>query len=144
GSAAGPTTPSPSLLLPSCFQLDASPGYCWPSPGSRIEVLIRLPVQIRPMAVTIQHPAKMAALTGPATTAPQDCTVFGLDGEGGDEALLGTFTYALQEGLTQTFPLQNGVPRAFRFLKLSMQSTWGKAGYTCSYRVQVHGKILGS
>ncbi|KAK2513808.1 hypothetical protein Q9966_016015 [Columba livia] len=37
---------------------------------------------------------------------------------------------------------QNGIPRAFRFLKLVIQSNWGKPGYTCIYRVQVHGKIV--
>ncbi|KAK2537188.1 hypothetical protein Q9966_005893 [Columba livia] len=37
---------------------------------------------------------------------------------------------------------KNGIPRAFRFLKLVIQSNWGKPGYTCIYRVQVHGKIV--
>ena len=40
--------------------------------------------------------------------------------------------------------LQNGIPRAFRFLKLGIQSNWGKPGYTCIYQVQVHGKIAGT
>ena len=40
--------------------------------------------------------------------------------------------------------LQNGIPRAFRFLKLGIRSNWGKPGYTCIYRVQVHGKIVGT
>ncbi|KFV52291.1 Sperm-associated antigen 4 protein, partial [Gavia stellata] len=120
-------------------QPDASPGYCWPFQGSRSEVLIQLPTQIRPMAVTIQHTSKIDSLLGPVSSAPRDFTVSGLDEEGEDEALLGTFTYTVQKKPTQTFLLQNGIPRAFRFLKLVIQSNWGKPGYTCIYRVQVHG-----
>lgn len=40
--------------------------------------------------------------------------------------------------------LQNGNPRAFQLLKLGIRSNWGKRGYTCIYRVQVHGKIVGT
>ncbi|XP_059689988.1 sperm-associated antigen 4 protein-like [Gavia stellata] len=133
----------PPPLLDTFVQPDASPGYCWPFQGSRSEVLIQLPTQIRPMAVTIQHTSKIDSLLGPVSSAPRDFTVSGLDEEGEDEALLGTFTYTVQKKPTQTFLLQNGIPRAFRFLKLVIQSNWGKPGYTCIYRVQVHGKIVG-
>lgn len=34
--------------------------------------------------------------------------------------------------------------RGFCFLKLVIQSNWGKPGYTCIYRVQVHGKMDGT
>ncbi|KAK2522623.1 hypothetical protein Q9966_012390 [Columba livia] len=40
--------------------------------------------------------------------------------------------------------VQNGNPRAFQLLKLGIRSNWGKRGYTCIYRVQVHGKIVGA
>ncbi|KAK2531199.1 hypothetical protein Q9233_005924 [Columba guinea] len=43
-----------------------------------------------------------------------------------------------------TVLLQNGNPRAFQLLKLGIRSNWGKRGYTCIYRVQVHGKIVGA
>ncbi|XP_059689521.1 sperm-associated antigen 4 protein-like [Gavia stellata] len=131
-------------VLDTFVQPDASPGYCWPFQGSRSEVLIRLPAQVRPTAVTIQHTSKIASPLGTVSSAPRDFTVSGLDEEGEDETLLGTFTYAVHKEPTQTFPLQNGNPRAFRFLKLGIQSNWGKPGYTCIYRVQVHGKIVGS
>ncbi|KAM6363032.1 sperm-associated antigen 4 protein-like [Pluvialis apricaria] len=130
-------------LLDTFVQPDSSPGYCWPFQGSRSEVLIRLPVQIRPTAVTIQHTSRIASPWGTVSSAPRDFTVSGLDEEGEDETLLGIFTYTVQKEPTQTFPLQNGIPRAFRFLKLGIRSNWGKPGYTCIYRVQVHGKIVG-
>ncbi|KFM04135.1 SUN domain-containing protein 2, partial [Aptenodytes forsteri] len=117
----------------------ASPGYCWPFQGSRTEVLIRLPAQIRPTAVTIQHTSKRTSPLGTVSSAPRDFTVSGLDEEGKDETLLGTFTYTVQKEPTQTFPLQDGIPSAFWFLKLVIQSNWGKPGYTCIFRVQVHG-----
>ncbi|KAK2512214.1 hypothetical protein Q9233_016486 [Columba guinea] len=71
-----------------------------------------------------------------------DSFVQGLDEEGEEETVLGRFTYTVKKDPPQTFPLQNGIPRAFRFLKLVIQSNWGKPGYTCIYRVQVHGKIV--
>lgn len=58
----------------------------------------------------------------------------------------GACSHALQPAVTLLFvtvSLQNGIPRAFRFLKLGIRSNWGKPGYTCIYRVQVHGKIVG-
>ncbi|NWZ53369.1 SUN2 protein, partial [Haliaeetus albicilla] len=139
----------------------ASPGYCWPFQGFRSEVLIRLPTEIRPMAIIIEHTSKTASPLGTVSSAPRDFTVYvsfcwalgagtwprgraGLDEEGKEETLLGTFTYTVQKGPTQTFPLQNGIPRAFRFLKLGIQSNWGKPGYICIYRVQVCGKMVGT
>ncbi|KFP08285.1 Sperm-associated antigen 4 protein, partial [Calypte anna] len=120
-------------------QPDFSPGYCWPFQGTETEVLIRLPVQIQPMAITLQHTSSTAAPPGIRGSAPRDFSVYGLDEEGKDKTLLGTFTYAMQEELTQTFPLQLGIPGAFRFLQLDIRSNWGKPRYTCIYRVQVHG-----
>ncbi|NXN23758.1 SUN3 protein, partial [Nycticryphes semicollaris] len=132
-------------------------GYCWPFQGSRSEVLIRLPAQILPIAISIEHASMRASPLGTASSAPRDFTVCvslcwvlgpgtwlrekaGLDEEGKEETSLGTFSYNVQSKPMQTFPLQNGIPRAFRFLKLGIQSNWGKPGYTCIYRVQVHGK----
>ncbi|NXV86635.1 SPAG4 protein, partial [Calonectris borealis] len=130
----------------------ASPGYCWPFQGSQSEVLIRLPTQVQPMSITVQHTSKIAFPLGTVSRAPRDFTISvslcgtlgGLDEEGKDETLLGTFTYAMQKEPTQTFPLQNKIPRAFRFLKIIIQSNWGKTEYTCIYRVQVYGKIMGT
>ncbi|KAM6329493.1 sperm-associated antigen 4 protein-like [Alca torda] len=131
-------TPQDTFVQP-----DALPGYCWPFQGSWSEVLIRLPTQITPTAITIHHTSKMASALGTVSSAPRDFTVSGLDEEGKDETLLGAFTYTLQKEPNQTFPLQNGIPRGFQFLKLGIRSNWGKPGYTCIYRVQVHGKIVG-
>ncbi|XP_050769555.1 sperm-associated antigen 4 protein-like [Gymnogyps californianus] len=131
-------------LLDTFVQPDTSPGYCWPFQGSQSEVLIRLPTQIRPTAITIQHASKIASPLGTVSSTPRDFTVSGLDEEGKDETLLGTFTYAMRKEPTQTFPLQNGIPRDFRVLKLVIRSNWGKPGYTCIYRVQVYGKTVGT
>ncbi|NXK99392.1 SUN2 protein, partial [Mesembrinibis cayennensis] len=146
----------------------ASLGYCWPFQGSRSEVLIRLPTPVRPTAITVQHTSKIASPPRTVSSAPRDFTVsvslcqalgagtwlqgkescngdlLGLDEEGEDGTLLGTFTYSMQKEPTQTFPLQNGIHKAFRFVKLAIQSNWGKPGYTCIYQVQVHGKIVGT
>ncbi|XP_030368118.1 uncharacterized protein LOC115619637 isoform X1 [Strigops habroptila] len=68
----------------------------------------------------------------------------GMDEEGKEETLLGTFTYDIAKEPTQTFPLQNELPRAFQFMRLGIRSNWGKSGNTCIYRVQVHGKVTGT
>ncbi|XP_064902703.1 SUN domain-containing protein 3-like [Columba livia] len=61
--------------LDSFVQPDTSPGYCWPFQGSRSEVLIRLPTQIQPTAVVIQHTSKAASPPGTVSSAPRDFTV---------------------------------------------------------------------
>lgn len=63
------------IALALWFQPDASPGYCWPFQGSRSEVLIRLPAQIQPTALTIQHTSKRASPPETTSSAPQDFTV---------------------------------------------------------------------
>ncbi|KFP02733.1 Sperm-associated antigen 4 protein, partial [Calypte anna] len=117
-------------------QLDYSPGYCWPFQGIRSEVLIQLPTRIQPMAITLQHTSSTGSPPGIRGSAPRDFSVYGLDEEAKEKVLLGTFTYAIQKELNQTFPLQ---VQAFRFLKLDIWSNWGKGDYTCIYRVKVHG-----
>ncbi|GAB0204438.1 sperm-associated antigen 4 protein-like [Grus japonensis] len=74
---------------------------------------------------------------------PLETFVQGVDEGGEEETLLGTFSYDTEKEATQTFPLQKQLPRAFQFIRLVIQSNWGKSGYTCIYRVQVHGKITG-
>ncbi|KAK2524024.1 interferon alpha-2 [Columba livia] len=71
---------------------------------------------------------------------PQETFVQGLDEEGKEETLLGTFSYDIKKAPAQTFPLQSELPRAFQRIRLLIQSNWGKSRYTCIYRVQVHGK----
>lgn len=63
------------MALGLCFQSDTSPGYCWPFQGSQREVLIRLPMQIQPTTVTIQHTSKAASPLGTVSSAPRDFTV---------------------------------------------------------------------
>uniref|UniRef100_A0A663F1A6 SUN domain-containing protein n=1 Tax=Aquila chrysaetos chrysaetos TaxID=223781 RepID=A0A663F1A6_AQUCH len=156
------------IALALCFQPDASPGYCWPFQGSRSEVLIRLPTQIRPTAVTIQHASKIASPPGTVSSAPRDftvsvslCRALGAGTWPRGKALTGTCCSlricrdvcapkhcCSPRGrvtlLFATVSLQNGDSRAFRFLKLVIESNWGKPGYTCIYRVQVYGKTVGT
>ncbi|NXT38942.1 SPAG4 protein, partial [Pelecanoides urinatrix] len=143
GSSTGHVTPSPTTALALCFQLDISPAYCWPFQAFQRQVVIRLPTQVRPTAITVQPYLKKSSALGDISNAPRDFTVSGEDEEGEEETLLGMFSYDIEKEPTQTFPLQNELPRAFRLIRLVIQSNWGKSGYTCIYRVQVHGKIMG-
>ncbi|NXF65510.1 SUN3 protein, partial [Ciccaba nigrolineata] len=127
-------------------------GYCWPFKEPQSEALIRLPTHMRPTAITIQHVSQMASLLGTDSSAPRDFTVSvslcralgagtwprgraGLDKKCEGETLLATFVYAVQKEPTQTFPLHT-TP--------DIWSNWGEPGYTCIYRVQVHGRIVGT
>ncbi|NXD86288.1 SUN2 protein, partial [Halcyon senegalensis] len=94
------------IALAICFQPESSLGHCWPSQGSQTEVLIQMPTQIRPMAITIEQTSKTASLLGTVTDMPRKFTVTGLDEDSKEEILLGTFTYAVQKEPTQTFLLQ--------------------------------------
>ncbi|CAN0327048.1 unnamed protein product [Bubo scandiacus] len=126
--------------LDTFVQPDISPGYCWPVQASRSQVVIRLPAQVRPATITVQHPLKTSVLMD-ISSAPRDFTVFGV-GEEEEDTLLGTFSYDIENKPTQTFILQNELHRAFQFIRLLIQSNWGKSGSTCIYRVQVHGRIV--
>ncbi|XP_076214446.1 sperm-associated antigen 4 protein-like [Aptenodytes patagonicus] len=88
------------------LQPDVSPGNCWPLQGHQGQVVIRLPAQVHLTAVTVQHIAKEVSPSGTVISAPRDVAVFGVDADGEEETLLGTFTYNVAKELIQTFPLK--------------------------------------
>ncbi|KAM8985199.1 sperm-associated antigen 4 protein-like isoform 3-T3 [Ara ararauna] len=55
-------------------QPDASPGYCWLMQQPQSEVLIRLPTEVQPTAITLQHCSKIATPLGTVSSAPKDFT----------------------------------------------------------------------
>ncbi|NXD17437.1 SUN3 protein, partial [Nothocercus nigrocapillus] len=89
-----------------CLQPDVSPGHCWPFPGSRGQVVIKLPAQIQPTALTMQHIFKAVSPSGTVSSAPRDFSVSGVDAEGEEETLLGTFMYDVEKEGMQTFSLK--------------------------------------
>ncbi|KAM6050253.1 sperm-associated antigen 4 protein-like [Theristicus caerulescens] len=121
---------------------DVSPGNCWSFRGHQGQVVIRLPARVHVTAITVQHVFKEVSPSGTDISAPRDVAVFGVDADGEEETLLGTFTYGVAKEAIQTFPLKNApLPRAFAYIKLLVKSNWGNPAYTCIYRVQVHGKM---
>ncbi|XP_054080731.1 sperm-associated antigen 4 protein-like [Rissa tridactyla] len=132
------TPRSPDRIL----QPDVSPGNCWPFPGHQGQVVIRLPARVHLTAVSVHHISKEVSPSGTVISAPRDIAVFGVDADGEEETLLGTFMYSVAKEAIQTFPLKNAThPRAFCYIKLTVNSNWGNPKYTCIYRVQVHGKM---
>ncbi|KFP97070.1 SUN domain-containing protein 2, partial [Haliaeetus albicilla] len=122
------------------LQPGLSPGDCWPLQGRQGQVVIRLPARVHLTAVTMQHIYKDVSPSGTVTSAPRDVAVFGVDADGEEETLLGTFTYNVAKEAIQTFPLKDApLPRAFSYIKLLVKTNWGNPAYTCIYRVQVHG-----
>ncbi|XP_051498790.1 sperm-associated antigen 4 protein-like [Apus apus] len=132
-------SPSPPDTI---LQPDVTPEQCWPFRGHQGQVVIRLPARVHLTAITLQHISKEISPSGTITSAPRDVVVFGVDAEGEEETLLGTFTYNVAKEPMQTFPLKNApFPRPFSYIKLLVRSNWGNPDYTCMYRVQVHGKM---
>ncbi|XP_057254324.1 uncharacterized protein LOC130593300 [Pezoporus wallicus] len=56
-------------------QPDASPGYCWPMQQTQSEVLIRLPTEIQPTAITLQCCSEIATPLVTVSSAPKNFTV---------------------------------------------------------------------
>ncbi|NXD18547.1 SUN1 protein, partial [Nothocercus nigrocapillus] len=97
-----------------CFQRDVTPGQCWAFRGSQGQVVIRLPAPVQPTSVTVQHIYKDVSPSGSVSSAPRDFTVSGVEEEGEEETLLGTFTYDVEKEAMQTFPLKVGEARVGR------------------------------
>ncbi|NXD29803.1 SUN2 protein, partial [Spelaeornis formosus] len=89
------------LLQPNIF-----PGNCWAFKGHQGQVVIKLPVQVRLTAITLQHITKEVSPSGTIISAPKDFAVFGVDVDREEETLLGMFTYNVEKSPTQTFPLK--------------------------------------
>ncbi|NXE17173.1 SUN2 protein, partial [Lophotis ruficrista] len=126
-----------------------SPGNCWPLQGHQGQVVIRLPARVHLTAITVQHIYKEVSPSGTVISAPKDMAVFllslcfvpeGLDADGEEETLLGTFTYNVEREAHQTFHLKVR-STAFSSVKVLVKSNWGNPAYTCIYRVRVHGKM---
>ncbi|NWU53247.1 SUN2 protein, partial [Dromas ardeola] len=130
-------------------------GYCWPFQASQSQVDIQLLAQVQPTAITVQHPLKKSSGLRDIKQCPRDFTISvsfckalgagtwcwgkaGVDEEGGEETLLGTFSFNIGKKPTQTFPLQ--VREAFQYIRLLALSNWGQSGYACVYREQAIGK----
>ncbi|OXB52689.1 hypothetical protein ASZ78_013940 [Callipepla squamata] len=128
----------PDTLL----QPTVSPGECWPMEGHQGQVVIRLPAEILPTCVTVQHIFQEMSPSSTVGSAPKDVAVSGLDPDREEEFLLGSFTFDVAEEPIQTFLLKNNPPRSFRYIKFLVKSNWGNPAYTCIYRVMVHGKVV--
>ncbi|OXB51554.1 hypothetical protein ASZ78_001219, partial [Callipepla squamata] len=83
-----------------------SPGECWPMEGHQGQVVIRLPAEILPTCVTVQHIFQEMSPSSTVGSAPKDVAVSGLDLDREEEFLLGSFTFDVAEEPIQTFLLK--------------------------------------
>ncbi|NXA50038.1 SUN3 protein, partial [Nothocercus julius] len=115
----------------SILQTDLAPGKCWAFPGSQGQVVIRLPAQIWPIAVTAQHISKMLFPDNDLSSSPKDISI--------SVSLCGAFVV----GVCFAFPfflLQNEPHKYFNYIKINILSNWGNKEYTCLYHFKLHGK----
>ncbi len=119
---------------------DNSIGQCWPFSGSTGDIGIQLYPQnsVVPTAVTIEHIPRAIAYN--IKSAPNQFEVWSYAAANDkDPVLLYTGQYDAQNGKSvQTFPFEND--RVFPIVQLRILSNFGEAGYTCIYRVRVHGE----
>ncbi|XP_075603296.1 SUN domain-containing protein 3-like [Balearica regulorum gibbericeps] len=127
---------SPEVIL----EPDNHPGNCWPFPGSRGHVLIKLSLPITPRAVTMDHVSGSAFHRDSIPSAPKDFAVYGLK-EGREEqgTFLGEFMFLAALNPRQTFQLKNELSGVVKYIRLEVLSNWGHPDYTCLYRFRVHG-----
>uniref|UniRef100_A0A803TN69 SUN domain-containing protein n=1 Tax=Anolis carolinensis TaxID=28377 RepID=A0A803TN69_ANOCA len=133
-----PFVKSPDVILePNCY-----PGNCWPFPGNKGEIVVRLAREIIPKAVTIEHISKKVSPTGEISSAPKDFVIYGLKEEEEKEGnFLGHFVYDIEGDIIQTFQLKNELPNFMGYIKLNVLNNWGHPNYTCIYRFRVHGNV---
>ncbi|XP_052521350.1 sperm-associated antigen 4 protein-like isoform X3 [Tympanuchus pallidicinctus] len=132
-----PVNPPDTILQPG-----DSPGQCWPMEGHQGQVVIGLPAEIVPSCVILEHVDPGLTPAASPSSAPKEFAVFGLDVDSEEEVPLGSFTFDVQKAFLDIFLLQNHPARAFRHIKVLVDSNWGHPEYTCIYRVQVHGKVV--
>ncbi|XP_042332863.1 SUN domain-containing protein 3 isoform X4 [Sceloporus undulatus] len=133
-----PFVKSPDVILEPNYY----PGNCWPFPGNRGEIVVRLAKEIIPRAVTIEHISKKVSPTGEITSAPKDFVIYGLKEEKEERGtFLGQFVYDIEGDIIQTFQLKNEFPKFMGYVNLNVLNNWGHPNYTCIYRFRVHGDI---
>ncbi|KAK2519490.1 hypothetical protein Q9966_013895 [Columba livia] len=90
---------SPELIL----EPENHPGNCWPFPGSKDHVFIKLPVPVNPRAITMDHGSGTAfhgeSISGP----PKDFALYGFKEEHEEQ---GQFTFLAALNPSQTFQLK--------------------------------------
>ncbi|XP_048408690.1 SUN domain-containing protein 1 [Stegostoma tigrinum] len=127
---------SPRVVI----QPDVYPGNCWAFKGSQGYLVIRLSVEIYPLAFTLEHVPKSLSPAGNISSAPKDFSVYGLDDEYQEEgANFGTYTYNQDGEAVQTFLVRNESLKSYQIVELRIFSNWGHPEYTCLYRFRVHG-----
>lgn len=143
-----------------------SVGNCWPMNSTTGFVSVRLRSTIVPTHVSLQHVAW--GVSPDATTAPREFAVYGVPaadearvaalGIASTDApatpagaataaaepigtFLGRFTFAFgaETPQLQTFALSPSNGQSFNVLTVAFLSNYGNPGYTCIYRVRVHG-----
>ncbi|XP_047215550.1 SUN domain-containing protein 3-like isoform X1 [Girardinichthys multiradiatus] len=117
------------------------PGQCWAFAGSQGHLSIALSHRVSISHVSIGHIPKMVSPTGSISSAPREFSVYGNKDLEDEESLLGTFLYDEDGDHLQTFKLPDRKAGSFRFMRLQVNSNWGKPEYTCLYGFRVHGKL---
>ena len=140
-------------------------GQCWPmdKANGTLGIVLSQPINIK--SITMEYPAKDKSMD--MTSAPQDFEIWGLrkvhvplwgsvswpwHKNDTNASHLGTFRYDIQAGRPiQTFNVvynnqgkgeddNNNSNNVFDAVIVRVLSNWGLEGYTCLYRVRVHGE----
>ncbi|XP_041860006.1 SUN domain-containing protein 2-like [Melanotaenia boesemani] len=118
---------------------DLRPGNCWSFAGQQGHITINLPYKVPVSHVILGHILKSVSPSGTTPSAPKAFSVYGKKTVEDEGTLLGNFTYDNDGEQFQTFKTEGHSEDTFSFVKLKVNSNWGKPEYTCLYNVKVHG-----
>jgi hypothetical protein len=123
------------------IQADNSPGNCWAFDGEVGHLTIKLGQPIFISHVTIEHIPKNLSPSGTIQSAPREVSALALsnvDDQVGYQ--LGKFVYDISGSSVQMFQIAKQIHFPTQYIQFRFQSNWG-GGYTCIYRLRVHGSV---
>lgn len=129
---------------------DTNVGKCWPMDGSRGTLTIKLSRSIQVRNVSVYHVPPRLSLKGDVSSAPREIDVYALKDAKSESdnsvkqkieyVHLGGFTYLPSDRTPQqTFSLFESSEQVNR-VQFRIKNNYGNEGYTCIYRVMVHGE----
>ncbi|EGG01096.1 uncharacterized protein MELLADRAFT_92765 [Melampsora larici-populina 98AG31] len=125
---------------------DGSAGNCWPLEGPVGQLGIGLSRTIDITSLSIEHIGAQLAQND-ITAAPREFELWGLDDNHNQSAngtllFKGVYSISSPSSPLQNFEIPRTHPLVYSKVLFKITSNYGHSGYTCIYRVRIHGKPI--
>ncbi|KAH9825166.1 UNC-like C-terminal-domain-containing protein [Melampsora americana] len=125
---------------------DGSAGNCWPLEGQVGQLGIGLSRTIDITSLSIEHIGAQLAQND-ITAAPREFELWGLDDNHNQSAkgtllFKGVYSISSPSSPLQTFEIPRAHPLVYSKVLFKITSNYGHSGFTCIYRVRIHGEPL--